>query len=48
LPLPGSPPPDDARTRWDGASVHGWEGTYGEYLLTKVSKVFPELRHQVL
>jgi isopenicillin N synthase-like dioxygenase len=48
LPLPGSPPPDDARTRWDGASVHGWEGTYGEYLLTKVSKVFPKLRHQVL
>lgn len=29
--------------RWDGANVHAFEGTYGEYLLGKVSKVFPEL-----
>jgi hypothetical protein len=28
--------------------VHGFAGTYGEYLLSKVSKVFPELRNQVL
>lgn len=29
--------------RWDGADVLSWEGTYGEYLLGKVAKVFPEL-----
>jgi isopenicillin N synthase-like dioxygenase len=29
--------------RWDGADLHGFEGTYGEYLLAKVSKVFPQL-----
>ena len=27
--------------RWDGADVLSWEGTYGEYLLGKVAKVFP-------
>jgi len=30
-------------TRWDNASVHDFDGTYGEYLLNKVSKVFPQL-----
>jgi len=34
--------------RWDGRSVHAFEGTYGDYLLGKVSKVFPELREEVL
>ena len=34
---------DDAAERWDRASVHAFEGTYGEYLLAKVSKVFPGL-----
>ena len=29
--------------RWDGQSVHAFEGTYGDYLLSKVSKVFPSL-----
>ena len=29
--------------RWDGEDVLSWEGTYGEYLVGKVSKVFPEL-----
>jgi isopenicillin N synthase-like dioxygenase len=29
--------------RWDGADVLSWEGTYGEYLVGKVSKVFPDL-----
>ncbi|MCU1353525.1 MAG: iron oxidase [Acidimicrobiales bacterium] len=48
IPLPGSPPPDDAATRWDRSSVHALEGTYGEYLLAKVSKVFPALRAQAL
>jgi polar amino acid transport system ATP-binding protein len=35
---------DDHATRWDGASVHTFEGTYGDYVLGKVAKVFPELR----
>ncbi len=34
---------DDKNSRWDSASVHEFNGTYGEYLLNKVLKVFPEL-----
>lgn len=34
---------EDRNQRWDGASVHEFSGTYGEYLLGKVSKVFPQL-----
>jgi isopenicillin N synthase-like dioxygenase len=36
-------PEDDAQARWDATSVHDWEGPYGDYLTSKVSKVFPEL-----
>jgi isopenicillin N synthase-like dioxygenase len=39
---------DDSAERWDHASVHDFSGTYGAYLLNKVSKVFPELRDDVL
>jgi polar amino acid transport system ATP-binding protein len=39
---------DDRATRWDGASVHAFEGTYGDYLLGKIGKVFPELKRAVL
>jgi isopenicillin N synthase-like dioxygenase len=47
--LPGDAvPPDDRDERWDLASVHAFQGTYGEYLLNKVGKVFPELRQSVL
>jgi isopenicillin N synthase-like dioxygenase len=35
---------DDKEDRWDKASVHDFQGTYGDYVLSKVSKVFPELR----
>jgi isopenicillin N synthase-like dioxygenase len=35
------------RPRWDGADVHAWEGTYGDYLTAKVSRVFPALLGQV-
>jgi isopenicillin N synthase-like dioxygenase len=38
---------DDRDTRWDKASVHAFSGTYGDYLLSKVSKVFPELKREV-
>jgi isopenicillin N synthase-like dioxygenase len=34
---------DDWQVRWDGASVHDFRGTYGDYILAKVSKVFPDL-----
>lgn len=34
--------------RWDGASVHEFNGTYGEYLLRKIGKVFPDLKKDVL
>lgn len=47
LPVAG-PPPDDAAERWDGASPHLWQGSYGDYLLAKVSRVFPELGRAVL
>jgi isopenicillin N synthase-like dioxygenase len=39
---------DDVVTRWDGQSVRAFEGTYGEYLVRKVSRVFPELHDEVL
>jgi isopenicillin N synthase-like dioxygenase len=44
----GAAATDDWRERWDGASVHEFSGTYGDYLLNKVSKVFPQLRREVL
>jgi isopenicillin N synthase-like dioxygenase len=53
-PLPQRAVADDAlveqdrQRRWDGASVHVFEGTYGDYLMAKVSRVFPQLFGQVL
>jgi isopenicillin N synthase-like dioxygenase len=48
-PLPGvASASDDSTTRWDQANVHAFDGTYGDYLLAKVSKVFPGLRRVVL
>ncbi|MFN8169186.1 MAG: 2-oxoglutarate and iron-dependent oxygenase domain-containing protein [Candidatus Nanopelagicales bacterium] len=43
----GEAPPDDAAERWDGASVHEWDGPYGDYLTAKVSRVFPDLFAQL-
>ena len=43
-----SPLDDDRNERWDRASVHDFRGTYGEYLLSKVARVFPQLRREVL
>ena len=34
---------DDSEERWVGWSPHAFEGTYGDYLIGKVAKVFPEL-----
>jgi isopenicillin N synthase-like dioxygenase len=44
LPIVERPADDDsAAERWDHTSVHGFAGTYGEYLLAKVAQVFPDL-----
>lgn len=42
LPLPATHD-RGSQERWDGGDVLAWEGTYGDYLATKVAKVFPEL-----
>jgi len=34
--------------RWDKSSVHEFSGTYGEYLINKIGKVFPGLKKDVL
>jgi len=42
-PLPNIRAADDSAERWDRVNVHAWRGTYGEYLVQKVEKVFPDL-----
>jgi len=46
--LAGANALDDSALRWDRANVHAFNGRYGDYLLAKVSKVFPQLRDEVL
>ena len=48
LPLRGAAPAAETAHRWDNANVHAVEGTYGEYLLGKVAKVFPDRGAAVL
>jgi isopenicillin N synthase-like dioxygenase len=43
LPIVERPLDEGAAERWDRTSVHGFSGTYGDYLLSKVAKVFPDL-----
>jgi isopenicillin N synthase-like dioxygenase len=47
-PLPGRAADDDGRRRWDGQDLRAFTGTYGDYLLGKVAKVFPQLQRDVL
>ena len=35
-----------AEARWDGESVFDFQGTYGDYILRKVGRVFPDLDQQ--
>lgn len=35
---------DDSAERWDGENVHDWTGTYGDYVLSRVGRVFPDLQ----
>ena len=39
---------DDSDERWDRTNVHAFDGTYGEYLMAKIAKVFPDLTQEVL
>lgn len=48
VPLAEDDDPRPARPRWDGADPLAFEGTYGDYLLSKVAKVFPALGSEVL
>jgi isopenicillin N synthase-like dioxygenase len=48
LPLASPPPGRTPERRWDGADVHAFSGTYGDYLLAKVARVFPALGDRVL
>jgi isopenicillin N synthase-like dioxygenase len=47
LALPDAPPADHP-DRWDGADLRELTGTYGDYLVGKVSRVFPGLGTRVL
>jgi isopenicillin N synthase-like dioxygenase len=38
----------DGRRRWDGQDLRAFTGSYGDYLLGKVARVFPQLRRDVL
>ncbi|MEU4234925.1 2-oxoglutarate and iron-dependent oxygenase domain-containing protein [Nonomuraea sp. NPDC026600] len=43
-PLPYTP---GGRARWDGQDLRAFSGTYGDYLLAKVSRVFPHLAEEL-
>jgi isopenicillin N synthase-like dioxygenase len=46
LPIVERPTDDDGASRWDHVSVHGFTGTYGDYITSKVGRVFPALADQ--
>lgn len=48
IPLGSVTAAEDPHPRWDAADPRQWSGTYGEYLLAKVTKVFPDLGGTVL
>ncbi len=41
-------PQEDGQPRWDRANLHSFQGTYGDYLMQKVGRVFPDLGQTVL
>jgi isopenicillin N synthase-like dioxygenase len=43
LPIVERPLEEGAAQRWDRTSVHGYSGTYGDYVMGKVARVFPDL-----
>jgi len=38
----------ESESRWDHLNLHAFQGTYGDYVLEKVSKVFPDLGGKTL
>jgi isopenicillin N synthase-like dioxygenase len=46
-PLPAAARAGAGEPRWDGQDLRAFTGTYGEYLVAKVSKVFPQLREEL-
>ena len=46
-PLPDCATAEDGRRRWDGQDLRAFTGSYGDYLLGKVAKVFPHLSRRV-
>lgn len=46
--VPPLPYTEGGHARWDGQDLRAFTGTYGEYLLGKVAKVFPQLGADVL
>ncbi|MBI1212209.1 MAG: isopenicillin N synthase family oxygenase [Alphaproteobacteria bacterium] len=48
LPQRAASAADDSSERWDRANVHAFEGTYGDYLMAKIARVFPDLKRDVL
>jgi isopenicillin N synthase-like dioxygenase len=47
-PLPGRAATGaEGQRRWDGQDLRAFTGTYGDYLVAKVSKVFPQLSRDV-
>lgn len=46
LPIVERPADDDGASRWDSVSIHGFSGTYGAYITSKVGRVFPALAGQ--
>ncbi len=40
-------PAQASPTRWDGTNLQTLSGTYGDYLLSKVSRVFPDLSKEL-
>ena len=47
-PMTSMPTGQGVPARWDGADPVLFDGTYGEYVLSKVAKVFPDLGGEVL
>ena len=47
-PVPAASRRRDSGPRWDGADVHAYDGAYGDYLLAKVGRVFPDLKAAAL
>jgi isopenicillin N synthase-like dioxygenase len=48
VPIPSASQRRASGPRWDGADVQAYDGLYGDYLLAKVGRVFPDLKAAAL